>query len=64
MNGYEIRGNKQKTVLGEARTLIYEVLPVMPKEMLLDTAAMANTQMQGYVWPTLPPDLYAASAFP
>jgi hypothetical protein len=43
---------------------MYEVLPVMPKETFLDTAAMADTQMQGSVWPTLPPDLYATSAFP
>jgi hypothetical protein len=42
---------------------MYEVLPVMPKETFLETAAMADTQTVGSVWPTLPPDLYAASAF-
>jgi hypothetical protein len=40
------------------------VLPVIPKETFLETAAIADTQIVGSVWPTLPPDLYAASAFP
>ncbi len=48
----------------EKRTVIYDVLPVMPKETFFETAAIAETQIHGSVWPMLPLDLKQASEFP